>query len=579
MADSGFSLKKLFSWLDGFLKSMSSPMSGWDMADVKVKQEGDNFSSYFSFVNDTPVKDTRTGEQITNFKGDKIELAVLLKAINAQTVLSPIMSGLNNMSVDSGDIKENKALLDVLFGTETESNNNQSTEEQSDDNQHSEEQPTDEQANGEQTSEDQTNLDSTNSSIGISGGLQSIFATDFTRGDSAKKNGTGLLGVDLEKLDDLGDIPDEGGMYNGQMWSWAKIAFNYLHYAIECQVPGKNYGAIENVTLNDCSALISEYLVHEDCVADASEVKVNSATLVLPILCRMQAMLAEYFENAYKNNPGIQKVQDTDTSEQDAAEAQAKADAEKAQQEESERQQQQMNDQFFSNVDNQNQPYRPGASSSQAQQYFPTASKHIGIKLKKIQGSIDLLALQSNYSPTETLDDLEDVIYQDEFIDNLTENPQSFNISVDDDGYDIEQCEDCEIDPCSSLNSVMNTAIVMYRNLYILHWMAKGNDMMKLHLLTEDLYSELIQEIDTLGELLVEKCGTVQNLDFEWTPIAVRNYEFQESLVILKDFIQNYIDTIDYAYPNQTSDVQSTLDEWLRYWNKQMNYFIKNQEM
>ena len=48
MADSGFSLKKLFSWLDGFLKSMSSPMSGWDMADVKVKQEGDNFSSYFS---------------------------------------------------------------------------------------------------------------------------------------------------------------------------------------------------------------------------------------------------------------------------------------------------------------------------------------------------------------------------------------------------------------------------------------------------------------------------------------------------------------------------------------------------
>jgi DNA-binding ferritin-like protein len=108
--------------------------------------------------------------------------------------------------------------------------------------------------------------------------------------------------------------------------------------------------------------------------------------------------------------------------------------------------------------------------------------------------------------------------------------------------------------------------------------MAKGNDMMKLHLLAEELYKELIEEIDTLGELMVEKCGTVKGLDFAWNPVTTREYEFQESLVIIKDFIQNYVDTIDYAYCNQTSDVQSTFDEWLRFWNKQMNYFIKNQE-
>ena len=310
MADSGFSLKKLFGWLDGFLKSMSSPMSGWDMADVKVKQEGDNFSSYFSFTTEGALNDTRTGEQITNFKGEKIELAVLLKVINSQAVLSPIMSGLNNMS--QNDTKAGKELLNVLFGEEAESDNqgqptddSQPTDDQSGEEQSDNGQPTDDQSSG-----DQTNPNPTDSAINVSNNLQSIFASDFTRAETATKNGTGLLGADLEKVSSTKDLPKDSYSFDNKEWSWDKLAYEYLQYAIECQVPGKNYGAIENVSLENCADLISEYLVHEDCIADASEVKIDSSVLVLPILCRMKAMLAEYFENAYKNNPGIQEVED-----------------------------------------------------------------------------------------------------------------------------------------------------------------------------------------------------------------------------------------------------------------------------
>ena len=103
--------------------------------------------------------------------------------------------------------------------------------------------------------------------------------------------------------------------------------------------------------------------------------------------------------------------------------------------------------------------------------------------------------------------------------------------------------------------------------------------MMKLHLLAEELYEELIKEIDTLGELIVEKCDTLPMPDWCAAYLdTARHYEFQEGIKIISDHIRDYIATIDYAYSNQTSDVQSVFDEWLRFWNKQMNYFIKNQE-
>ena len=561
MAESGFSLAKLLNWLDGFLKTMSSPMPGWGMENVKVKQDGDNFTSYFQFKSEGGVKDSRTGETISNINGDNIELDVLLKVVNGQEVLSPLLSGLNNMSLDN--VKEGKALLDVLFGPISQNEQEEAKEEQTES---QEEQPADtqsgeqtDQQSGEQTGEGQTEQQAATGSVNTPNGLQDIYgaaASNFFRYNKAVSKGTGLLGFDFKKINDTSELPDEGTTYAGKKWSWRAIANNYLKYALECQVPGKNYGAIENVTLDYCSELISEYLLHEDVVLDASEVKVDTNTLVLPVLCRIQGMLGDYFNKAYENNPGIGQVSNVDTSDQDAAEAEAKAQA-KAEEDD----------------------WNAAVERNRGVGYV--ASKRINVTLKKIQGSTeyDLLGLQSNYNPSETLEDLEDVVLQDEFINTLTEEPQTFAIDVDDDGYDISICEDCEISCGEGIGNIMKSGIKFYRNLYILHWMAKGNDMMKLHELSQQMYEELIEEIDTLGELMVEKCGTVISPSFGCDYLEIKNYEFQEGLDIIVNYIQEYLDCIDYAYPNQTSDVQSTFDEWIRYWNKQMKYFVERQEI
>lgn len=391
---------------------------------------------------------------------------------------------------------------------------------------------------------------------------------------SVIKGGKGLLGAPL--VDDSGKIvATENG--SGDWWN---IAFNELQYSLYCETDNNDAGQVSNQSLYDCIEWIHKYidiiqkeseankeqLTHEEKVQRAKD-KQNQVSnadtqdafkLAIPILANIQSKLRDMYQDRLNEELSLDKL-----ITQPNPNAEVTQNAEDLAQE--------MTDERYTTEE-----------GTQEVAQFEDTSKHINIKLQKIQGSedIDILALKSNYLPGETLDDVDDIINQEEFFTQLTEEPQCFDIAIDDSGFDIEPCEEFESCPCEGLAEVFKYAINFYRNLYIIHWMAKGNDMMKTHLLSEQMYEELIKEIDTLGELLVEKCGTVPSLAFECNYLdETKSYEFQESLSIISTFIQTYIDYIDLTYCNQDSDVQSTLDEWLRYWKKQLNYFVKGQEV
>lgn len=524
MADSGL-LGKLLGMLKGYLNSMSSPLGGYDIDDAKMSSKDGQYSVLYQFGTDHAVKD-ESGEDISTITGEKIQLNVLLATANLKQVIEPLLSGLNVLGSTIQDTTESKKkasdLLAVFLGS------------------------------GREASED--------------GAMNSS--------DTAKG---GLLGVDLTKMEGL---PTDTYPYDGQQWSWGNIMGEFMKYSLECELAGGKYGAIENVTASQCANLIPEYLMKVNAISSPEEIKVDIVALVKPIAIRLQADLKQYYDAAYAKYENIKDVADTYESDRKAeADEKAKAEAEANKQERAV---------FDQNgaatgeyVDISTPEGQARLSELRSQGYNIWESKQIKITLRKIQGStdLDILSLASNYNRSETLDDLDDIIVQDTFMESITEDPQTYTIDVDDDGYDVATCELCEADPCESLKYVFKQGITLYENLYILHWMAKGNDMMKLHTLSEELYGELIQEIDTIGELLVEKCGAIPQPGWVTDYLQVRPYEFQESLDILKKYIQDYIDCLDYAYPNQTSDVQSTLDEWLRYWNKQLNYFIKGQEV
>lgn len=368
--------------------------------------------------------------------------------------------------------------------------------------------------------------------------------------------GRGFLGINLKSI-----TPPVGDPQALSVWK--NRAYKQLKYTLKCETnnPKDDVGTVTDQSLTECVNWIFKYVRHlkgddsntQMSKKDVHEYEILGWNFVLPILESIQEELGQLYQNKLNSDFRLTNIIDQYN-----------------------RQAESVKNPEESGID---QKYKTEEGVREMSQFD---SKRINIKLQKIQGSedLDILALQSNYLPGETLDDIDDIINQEEFLNQLTEEPQSFEIAIDDNGFDIEPCEEFESCPCEGLEEVFKYAINFYRNLYIIHWMAKGNDMMKTHLLSEEMYGELIKEIDTLGELLVEKCGTVPSLAFECNYLdETKSYEFQESLSIISTFIQTYIDYIDLTYCNQDSDVQSTLDEWLRYWKKQLNYFVKGQEI
>lgn len=358
---------------------------------------------------------------------------------------------------------------------------------------------------------------------------------------------------------------------------WWKKATSDMRYTLICEAGNYDGGKVSNIKLLDVPKYIYQYIdvingvdsnlelpqqsSRDEKVEKNKNTNTTALILVIPILDVIQNELRKLYQEKLNTDTSLDKFIPGNENNSNNSEDDFDEDALKDVEDETEK----------------------TAQQQQAQQQGgnPTAMQHIDVTLKKVQASdeIDILRLESNYNPGETLSDIDEIINQEEFLNTLTEEPQAFAIEVDEDGFDVEPCAECpECSPCASLCEVFKAGIRAYRNFYIIHWMSHGNDMMKLHILAEDMYSEMIQEIDTLGELLVEKQGTVPQLDFACDYIPVQQYDFQTGLDQIKSLIQMYIDCIDYAYCNQDSDVQSTLDEWLRYWNKQINYFIKNQE-
>ena len=376
--------------------------------------------------------------------------------------------------------------------------------------------------------------------------------------ESAVNRKRGFLGLDLEtKQKDPQSLS-----------VWKNRAYKQLKYTLKCETnnPKDDVGTVTEQSLTECINWIFKYVKHlkgddsntqlsKEEVADYEELGWSFA---LPILQAIQSELRDLYQNKLNSDINLANIMDEyshqvnpTSSEEDTATSE-------------------------DTIGTQNNELQETQEGSDVKQ-----SKHINIKLQKIQGSedLDILALQSNYLPGETLNDIDDIINQEEFLNQLTEEPQSFEIAIDDNGFDIEKCDEFVACPEDGLNQLFMYGINFYRNLYILHWMAKGNDMMKTHLLSEEMYEELIKEIDTLGELLVEKTGKVLDLGFQCDYLQIKDYDFQESLNILSVLIQTYIDYIDLTYCNQDSDVQSVFDEWLRYWKKQKNYFVKGQEV
>lgn len=348
--------------------------------------------------------------------------------------------------------------------------------------------------------------------------------------------------------------------------TWYPLLDN-VTFDLMCECIGYDSGKVGGLKINQLVEYIRQYptlcgavqqnMMPTDIINDPIDV-------VLPIVIDIQQVIKSaldetskliYGEDASEDseNTTDQNDQDTDTQNPDNAPEDTNAD---------------------NTADN--------TDTTEGEQQPNMQSKKINMKLQKITGSTDvsLMAIKANFNPGEALDVVDDVLASPEFLDLVTETPQSYEVLVDDEGYDVNPSTDLIVDPNENLTQLFIQANQFSRNLHMIHWLSIGNDMEKLHIKAEELYGELDQEIDLLAELIVEKTGTIIDINKieTWNTVGTQDRTFQQGIECIKQDAQSFIDYIDITYPNQPSDVQSVLDDWLRYWNKQINYFIVREQ-
>lgn len=211
------------------------------------------------------------------------------------------------------------------------------------------------------------------------------------------------------------------------------------------------------------------------------------------------------------------------------------------------------------------------------------ASKRLQVKLHRIDANdcvnIELTAIDANYNAAEAAMSLNYVLSDDKFINTLTGDPQSFEIIDTESELDVNPIQ--EFDISYTCHTMLYAAIALWCNLKTIHWNASGADFFTLHEKLDEYIDEIEDEIDVLGELcaeLTESAPNPGNIPEMFNLIPAQPFDIKAGLCEAKSNINEYVVTISAYYVNFSSDIQGTIDEFIRYWKKESDYKLTRVE-
>lgn len=206
-------------------------------------------------------------------------------------------------------------------------------------------------------------------------------------------------------------------------------------------------------------------------------------------------------------------------------------------------------------------------------------SSKISVTLKKVTASdnstdIHLCAINAGGDPVRAMRVLSDILDDDEFVDTITEEPVSFEITETADDYDVEEAT--SVDTSETFREMLRACVECYHNLQAIHWGAKTSKFRDIHSFVESLVWSIQYNVDTIAEWYVEYTKSVPNvLEFSYTPLQVADgFDFESAMSAAKAQVDNYISVLECYYVNVEHDVQSVMDNWIRDLKKQSNYVL-----
>lgn len=117
-------------------------------------------------------------------------------------------------------------------------------------------------------------------------------------------------------------------------------------------------------------------------------------------------------------------------------------------------------------------------------------------------------------------------------------------------------------------------------NLKVLHWNVVGVSFETYHKMLEEYYEHIYDNIDMLAEYMVSKditipkYGTIASEE-DYDFINVDEYSVSEAITICQSMFENILIYVDNIYDDLDHGIQSKLDEMYFYYDKELNYKLK----
>lgn len=218
-----------------------------------------------------------------------------------------------------------------------------------------------------------------------------------------------------------------------------------------------------------------------------------------------------------------------------------------------------------------------GSSNSDSEDV--NSSKKLKVTLQAITSAtgvdVSLTAIKANYDAATAVQDLEAVLGDDAFIAQLTAEPISFEITDAGDSYDIQQTD--SFDTAGTISQLIQAAMQLWANLKVIHWAAKGAQSFELHSRSDELARRVSYDVDFFGEYAVEVKQPAPNPISNCCDLSLitdqNGFTAEQGYAFIRDEIKKYVSVLETLYVNFPHDVQSTLDEMIRGWKKESDYF------
>lgn len=209
------------------------------------------------------------------------------------------------------------------------------------------------------------------------------------------------------------------------------------------------------------------------------------------------------------------------------------------------------------------------------------SSKRIQVTLQRVSAGsedcINLVAINAAGDPTTALCTVGELIANDDFLEHISSDPVSFSILDEGEEFDIEPIE--AVDTSDTYQLMLASTINTFLGMQCVRWNAKGEDFFRLRSMVDDYMYQIKAEMDKYAELQVETAGSIIDprllVQNDSTVATSSGFEYIQGVGIIQDLINNHVACLECLYCNCPADIQSKLDETIRYWKHAGDYVLK----